>query len=130
MKSSFLLISNTEQTRWLIILREVIQGMVHVVSEEKVPEIAPNQYSMIFIDAGEVSNEISLSMALRTRHPSAKIIIATASPTWQRARQAFRAGAVDYISKSLSEKKLRRRIKDILSLPPQPCMPQVPDNKE
>jgi len=55
---------------------------------------------------------------LRAQQPEARIVIATTVPTWQRAREALRAGAADYIRKSLDEKELCSKIQAVLETPP------------
>ena len=71
-------------------------------------------YDVIIIDAGTVSNAVTLVASLQSQQPEARIVVATASPTWQRAREVLQAGAADYIRKSLDKDQLRVKIQALL----------------
>jgi DNA-binding response OmpR family regulator len=74
---------------------------------------------VIIVDAGAVCDANELTAQLLAQRPGVCVVIATASPTWQRARQALRAGAADYIRKTLDERELRTKIEAVLRvLPP------------
>jgi DNA-binding response OmpR family regulator len=66
------------------------------------------------VDAGAVRDAVLMVSRLRVQQPETRIVIATASPTWQRAREALRAGAADYVRKSLDEKGLRSKVQTVL----------------
>lgn len=117
----FLLIGDPPPARWTAALQAALQplGELHIVSEsDAVQAICDRTYDVVIIDAGQVSEPFELTGRLRQFNPETQVIIATASPTWQRARQALRAGAVDYIRKSLDEKDLRGDIQAVLKIPP------------
>jgi len=63
-------------------------------------------YDAIVIDAARVADVPLLVSCIRTQKPDARIVVATASPTWRRAREAFRAGATDYIRKSMNKEEV------------------------
>ncbi len=86
--------------------------------DEAMPAVIQSDYDVIIIDAGEVRDAALLASRLRARWPEARVVIATASPTWRRAREALRAGATDYIRKSLDEEELRSKIQAVLDAPP------------
>ena len=120
MPTKFLLISHTEDTTWPGVLNQALSplGSVEVVSEKDAIERI-TQYqcgaTVVIIDAVIVEDVPGLIFRLRRQCPKSRIIVATASPTWQRARAAFQAGAVDYIRRSWNSKELLNTIKKILS---------------
>ncbi len=121
MKNLFLLIDNKSGLQWSSILRKALSnwGELHIVSEANaIQGISEKNYVAIIIDAGAVLDANVLTARLIQRQPQARVIVATASPTWRRAREAMRAGAIDYIRKSLDEKELQSAIKAALLIPP------------
>ena len=117
MPYTFLLIGEKMETRWPLVLERALSslGKLAVVSEEGAGQLlAKNLYDVIIVDAGAVQDTPDLVSRLRTGQPQAQIIVATASPTWQRARESLQAGATDYIRKSQDEKKLLSDIQTTL----------------
>lgn len=119
MSFRFLLVSREEETAWSPVLSQALAplGTLETVSEKDATErIAQHGCNaIVIIDATVVDDVRSLVRRLRPLCPQARIIVATASPTWQRARDALQAGAVDYIRKSLDKEGLLAVMKDILS---------------
>jgi len=122
MNYQFVLIGKT-QARWSLVLAEALEflGRLHVVSEQDAEQMdAWVDFDAIIIDAGTVSDAIEMITRLRNRAPNARVVVATAAPTWQLARAALQAGAADYIRKSLDKKELGQAIKEVVELPPPP----------
>jgi DNA-binding NarL/FixJ family response regulator len=116
----FLLVGNPSGSQWSSILRRALStlGELRIASEANAPrEISRKNYDAIIVDAGAVQDVNALTSLLRQDHPQARVIVATASPTWRRAREALRAGAADYIRKSLDEKELLVAIQEALLVP-------------
>jgi|GEM_PF-789434 len=117
---TFLLIGEKAGSQWPLVLEQALSplGKLQVVSEQAVTESGMHPRSdVIIIDAGVVGDAVKLVSLLRQQQPQARIIVATASPTWQRARDLLKAGAADYISKSLDEKQLQSEIRAVLDTP-------------
>ncbi len=96
-------------------------GELQIVLEDKaVQAVIQGQYDVVLIDAGAVRDAPLLVSRLRAQRPSTRVVVATASPTWRRSREALQAGAADYIRKSLDEKDLRSTIQAVLETPPPP----------
>lgn len=120
----FLLIGEKVETQWPLVLQRALSplGKLRVISEEEaVQRVSREHYDVIIVDAGVVGDEdvVPLVSRLREQRLEARIVVATASPTWQRAREALQAGAAEYIRKSLDEKEIRLRIRAVLeALPP------------
>jgi DNA-binding NarL/FixJ family response regulator len=117
MTHTFLLIGEIKETHWPLVLERALSslGKLIVISEEQVNQtLTERGYDVIIIDAGAVENAAALVSCLRLKRPESRIIVATASPTWQRAREMLKAGASDYIRKSQNEKKLQGEIQAVL----------------
>jgi DNA-binding NarL/FixJ family response regulator len=124
MDGSFLLVSEKRETRWSAVLQRALEalGRLEIVREgEAVEAVIQRPHDVIIVDAGTVEDAAALTSRLRTEQPEARIIVATASPTWQRAREAMQAGAADYVRKSLDEKELRSKIETVLGRPAPLC---------
>lgn len=120
---SFLLVGERAETQWPVVLQQALSpiGKLRVVSEEEaVSAIIESDYDAILVDAGSISDAASLTSRLRTQRPEAHVIIFTASPTWKRARQALKAGASDYMHRSLNKEELRSTVQAVLKVPPPP----------
>jgi DNA-binding response OmpR family regulator len=118
---TFLLVGKEMETGWPLALQQALfpLGKLTIVPEEEAAQtVAQGPCDLVIIDAGHVRDAFELTSQLRTRQPGLRVIVATASPTWQRAREAMKAGAADYIRKSLDEKGLRARIEAVLELGP------------
>jgi DNA-binding NarL/FixJ family response regulator len=121
LRHTFLLVGRKNGARWPLVLQRALSplGELRVVPEEKAAQaVIQGKYDVIIIDAGGVRDPTLLTAHLRAQRPEARIVVVTASPTWQRARQALQAGAADYIRKSLDEKELRSKIEAVLKIPP------------
>ncbi|MCL4296501.1 MAG: response regulator [Anaerolineae bacterium] len=123
MEHTFLLIGEKAESQWPLVLEQALSplGKLHIVSEQTVVKrgIHPD-CDVIIIDAGVVEDAVTLVSSLHQQQPQARIIVATASPTWQRAREMLKAGAADYIYKSLDEKQLQSEIRAVLETPSSP----------
>ena len=88
---------------------------LHIEREENaIKLILLNNYDLIIIDAAAVADVPLLIAHIRDQKPSTRVIVATASPTWTRAREAFQAGAIDYISKTLDKKEILLKLQESL----------------
>ena len=121
MKCSFLLICIQEESVWFQKIRRGLSqlGKLTITSQKQAMQtIQKNRYDLIIIDAAATDDEALLVSRIRTNRPHARIIIVTASPTWRRARKAFNAGAMDYISKAQTENEFYSKIKTVLNITP------------
>ncbi len=88
-----------------------------MVEEDLRSKIIQHEYALIIIVEEAVENAISLTAHLRQQFPEARIVIASSSPTWKRSRNAFRAGAMDYLPISQGVEEIRSQIKAVLEMP-------------
>lgn len=121
----FLLLNGAEDSYWRMVLAEALEplGSLNVVrANQGLPLESREAESVIIIDATVVENVEKLVSSLRTESPQQRIVVVTASPTWQRARAAFESGAIDYLPKTLQPQELRNAFEQIIRrlLPPWP----------
>ena len=124
--TQFLLVNGSSDGFWKKKLEKALYelGSLEIMSynNQDLEKAYDSRFGMIILDATVVEDIDKVVFSLRSRHPNCRIVVITASPTWQRARQAFEAGAIDYLSKSLSLEELRETFAQILNkpLPPWP----------
>lgn len=122
----FLLVNGSSDGFWKKKLEKALfeLGSLEILSygNQDLEKAFDPHFGMIILDATVVEDVEKIVFSLRSRHPNCRIVVITASPTWQRARQAFEAGAIDYLSKSLSLEELHKTFAQILTkpLPPWP----------
>ena len=79
-------------------------------------------YEIIVVDVGTVGDQKypSLVSRVRVEQRETRIVVASAAPTWRQAKDAFHAGAMDYIRKSLDKEYLLAVFQEVLKkrLPP------------
>lgn len=107
--AQFLLVTNKTRSTWVKTVRDAVSnsGQLRLVSEGRaLTEMEHAVYDIVLIDTTAVDNIVFLVASLHAKRPEAKIIVGTLSNDWQPAREVLRAGATDYIPKSLSSKEL------------------------
>jgi DNA-binding NtrC family response regulator len=118
MARNLLVISNDPASAWLQSVSDALRslGELHVASEqEAAAQIKVKGYDLMVLDATAIGGDIAAVVArLHQEGPDVPIVVATTSPTWQRAREVFRAGASDYIRKSLDGEKTLASLQKIL----------------
>jgi len=122
-EKSFLLISETEDSSWLSVIATALAPLGHLQVaplSEALGLIQRQPQQMIIIDAADVEEPSALVARIRAVCRGARVVVATASPTWRRTREAFRAGATDYIRKSLSKAELQEALAEALDKTPPP----------
>ncbi len=117
---TFLLIGDRKESPWTQTLAEALAplGELYIISEQEAFQgVERERYDVIIVDSTVVKDVVPLVAHLRVRQPAARLVVATLSPTWQRARDAMQAGAFDYIRKSLDKQETLAAMKKILSRP-------------
>jgi DNA-binding NtrC family response regulator len=70
---------------------------------------------LVIVDATYVKQAEQLVTRICDNAPHARVVVITASPTWQRARSAFEAGAMDYLSKNMPPLEFRVALLHVLN---------------
>jgi DNA-binding NtrC family response regulator len=115
----FLLISGEEDV-WAQVLEQRLAplGPLRITEEAAAVDLViENDYAAIFVDAVSVADFGLLTSRIRAQRPDARVIVVTASLTWQRAREAFRSGATDYIYRSIDKEELEALLRAALEKP-------------
>jgi DNA-binding NarL/FixJ family response regulator len=119
----FLLINGRRDHCWRQVLEEALAplGALQTGDEEEAVKLVLQQsYDLVIIDATAVKNVPLLVSRIRAQRPDGRLVVATASPTWRRAREAFQAGAADYIRKSLDREEILLTVQATLDKKPTP----------
>jgi DNA-binding NtrC family response regulator len=120
---TFLVIANQEEFSSSPDVLNALQALGEVAvlpPKEAVEQILVSKYDMVIIDATMLDSELLLLSRIRAQQPDTRLLVLTASPTWRRARDALKAGAMDYLSKSLNEKEYLDTFRELLDRTPLP----------
>jgi DNA-binding NtrC family response regulator len=123
MKASILLISSIQEHYWEEVLEKALEPLARVQmgkEEEAIALILSQSFDAIIIDTMTVMDVPLLVSCIRAQRHDSRIIVATNSLTWTRARDAFHAGATDYIGKSLNKEEILITFQNELSKIPPP----------
>ncbi len=119
--TTILLITSHEEDHWANHLRSVLTSIAEVTTgfqDNYIGQITTRTFDLIIIDSGTIDDVIGITLTIHMQKPGTRVAIATISPTWQRAREALRAGATGYFLKSLNSEDLLNTIKEILRQQP------------
>ena len=118
MKANILLVTDTHEHSWIQTVREAIEPLGDLVIENAdhaLERMLQLRHDLIIVDARYVEDAPQLISRIRAQRMDTRIVVATASPTWRRARAALLAGAADYISRTTNAADLRSRFESILA---------------
>lgn len=116
----FLLLQGDKDSHWSAFLAEVIAPLGNLsvaFAQEWIVEKEEEPDGLIIVDATNVEQFEKLVLTLCAEKPQRRVVVMTASPTWQRARAAFEAGAIDYLPKTLPTDELQSIFKQLLQEP-------------
>ena len=114
MPHTLLLITSDESGVWPRVLRDALRplGNLEILSRSAASDpLASDSEAVVIVDALDTDDLPGLLAHLKRRCPRAIVIVATASPTFSRARDAFKHGAADYIRKTLDQDALLRDVR-------------------
>jgi DNA-binding response OmpR family regulator len=118
MIKNLLLIGSLPDSLWVEALRGGLESAadLNVVPGDKARErLAERAYDLIILDYSAEGVALQTLRELRQLRPDTPVLVVSASPTWQQAREVFAAGGIDYVPKSLNAKALRELMEEILS---------------
>jgi DNA-binding NtrC family response regulator len=104
----FLLVDGRYDVSWYRVLKEALAplGVLEARDEDRAIQlIQQRSYDLVIVDAAAVRSVPLLVSRIRAQRCEARVVVATASPTWRRSREAFQAGATDYVLKSLDREE-------------------------
>lgn len=97
-----LLLIGTVDAYWRQLLVETAGAYMSITAlnfEDALVALQQQPYVLTILDAGAVGRVGAAISQIKALQPRMIVLVVTASPTWTRAREAFRAGAVDYVRK-------------------------------
>ncbi len=119
MKNNFILVGDNNSS-WSKVIEEALSplGKLWIISEELLEHyITRRSYDVAIVDSEHVPDITKLVTRLRVQKPEMHVVVATTAPSWIRAKEALRAGASNYILKSLNGKVIREEIRELLETP-------------
>ncbi len=91
--------------------------------EEALNKLDSQRYDMVILDYYFSGTDgVSSLRQILKRHPEERVVVVSAAPSWMEGRDIFRAGAIDYMSKSLDETRLLDIIQKVLKMKPSPVI--------
>lgn len=120
---NILLVSDASDPVWEDALAEVLRpfGTLKVTNQETIQQQnAQDRYKLIIAEETPTEDFIFLIRHLRSQHPNTKIIVVATIPDWRIAREIFRAGASDYMPKSMYFEELRVTLNRVFEANPGP----------
>ncbi len=117
MPINFLVVTNKTRSAWLATLKDAVAslGQLYISSEKDAAiELQRTPCGMVFVDSAAVEDTIEFISELHVTYPQIPVVVATLSRGWRRTREAMRAGATDYLLKSLTSKELTVAIENLL----------------
>lgn len=127
-KSRFLLISDDKQ--W----QEALPGALESIGDVEIAfdedsgleqirhAIKTHQpYAVMIVDLYATTDMRRLIAQILEEQCNAGVVVASAAPTWRRAKEAFEAGAIDFINKTLNKEDLLGIFRNVLMKIPLAC---------
>jgi len=106
-----LIVANKPASAWIdAVSRTLAQiGEIHLVAEQDVAAVLGSCcYDLALVDTSALEQDAAdLVRRLVACQDDLPVVVVTTSPTWQRARAVFLAGATDYVRRTFEEQKLR-----------------------
>lgn len=106
----FILLNGRVGSDWGTFLEEALSpiGQLFMVDENAALTMSAEPGDVWLVDATiEAEHEVAGKVLhLRSQQPDRRIVVMTAAPTWERARAAFAAGAIDYVPQTLDQVEL------------------------
>jgi GAF domain-containing protein/ActR/RegA family two-component response regulator len=115
-----LLVRNEDNQHWEDIIEESLspgRSLQRCTEGEILEKLRNRHFALIIVDAEAVDDAPRLVSAIKAKDKKARIVVATASPTWKPAREVLKAGAVDFIRKLSDPGAIRLRLEQALQKP-------------
>lgn len=118
MTKKLLLIGSHPNSMWVGALRQALQPLAQIdvaLAREARERLKRGIYDMIVLDYSATENALETLSEFRRLEPATPILVVSASPTWQQAKEVLSTGAADYMPKSLDVEELGAAFEDILA---------------
>lgn len=136
MNKAILLVTNSPLERWAALVHTVVErdgntltvldpdAMARSLHNATYP---PTTYDLALVDSSTIREAPRTVAALRSSAVAQTIIVVTAAPGWQQAREVFMAGAHDYQFKTYEVAELQNLLRSAKSLEPETGAAQAPE---
>jgi DNA-binding response OmpR family regulator len=110
-----ILLVGSSLSPWTSVLSDAVQsiGKLRIIDpallETGQPVEPPGLY---IVDATYVDDTPALVRRIRRQECKARILVVTLLPSWECARALLKAGAVDYVKKSMDRRSVQETIRD------------------
>jgi ActR/RegA family two-component response regulator len=114
---TFLLVRNEDHQHWEDILEESLssdRSLQKCTERETLEQLQKKHFTLIIVDAEAVDDAARLVAAIKATDRKARIVVATAAPTWKPAREVLKAGAIDFIRKLSDANAIRLQLEEAL----------------
>jgi DNA-binding response OmpR family regulator len=119
-KQLLIMISEDEELEWIQMVQKTWQtvGKMEIISEATAMQSGISTIqtpSFIIIDASSIHHDlVSLVKEIHQQfeNENVPIVVASASPNWEQARDVFHAGAADYIKRTTDIQSLVQLLKN------------------
>jgi len=115
-----LLVDNRPSSAWADILKNALNGLAEVNQvhgKEIARKLQEAHFDLALINAAAVPNVVKTIRQVRRSGPEVPVVVLTASPEAETAREVIRAGAANYLPLSVDEKEIRNSLSELLEQP-------------
>ena len=119
------LVSDSAPTPWTLAIERAIEQIGRVIcktTSELDKCSSGSKADLIIVDASTTQRTAQLIAMLRSLNRGGRIVAFTASPDWKEARELLKAGALDYVPKSVQGARLQEYFQTVLNSPSQPAV--------
>jgi predicted nucleotide-binding protein len=117
-KKTFLVVTDQAKSIWVTTVKASLKSMGEikiVPKDDALEELTRIDCEMVILDYSAANDIVSFITEVHSKYPGLPIVVAALTRGWRRARETLRAGAKDYILKSLTADELEATIRNILS---------------
>jgi DNA-binding NtrC family response regulator len=112
-----LLVDNRPSSAWADILKKALNGLAEVSpvhGKEIARKLQGAHFDLALINAANVPNVVRTIRRVRGGGSGIPVVVLTASPDVETAREVIRAGAANYLPLSVDEKEIRNSLSELL----------------
>lgn len=106
-----LVVANNPASAWVEAAARALTplGRIYLLAErEAAVAVGQRRFDLALVDTSALEQDVADLVKVLLRHQEElPVMVVTTSPTWQRARAVFLAGAMDYVRRTFDEQKLR-----------------------
>jgi DNA-binding NtrC family response regulator len=114
-----LVVNGHSGRRWLSLLSQILDELgewVRVGSESDLVANTTEQFNLVVLDPVSTSNLALAIVQARQHYPKAGIAVFSADPTWQQARECYRAGANVYAAQQMEHDAIASTLQRALAI--------------